>query len=107
VRSAERAAENESTFREVNETLGKRADELALSGGRTPYLCECDDERCTQVVLLTGEEYEQVRAVPRTFVMVADHQSLDDRVVRAETKYVVIEKTGEKGALVEQRYPRR
>jgi hypothetical protein len=107
VRSAERAAENESTFREVNEKLEKRAGELALSGGRTPYLCECDDERCTQVVLLTGDEYEQVRAGPRTFVMVAEHQSPDDSVIRAEADYVVIEKTGEKGALVEQRHPRR
>jgi hypothetical protein len=106
VRSVERAAENESTFREVNEKLEKRADELALTG-RTPYLCECDDERCTQVVLLTGEEYEQVRARPRTFLLVADHQSPDDRVVRTEADYVVIEKTGEKGTLVEQRYPRR
>ena len=107
MRSVERAAENESTFREVNEKLEKRADELALSSGRTPYLCECDDERCTQVVLLTGEEYEQVRAGPRTFLLVADHQSPDDRVVRTEADYVVIEKTGEKGTLVEQRYPRR
>ena len=107
MRSVERAAENESTFREVNEKLEKRADELALTSGRTPYLCECDDERCTQVVLLTGEEYERVRARPRTFLLVADHQSPDDRVVRTEADYVVIEKTGEKGALVEQRYPRR
>ena len=107
MRSVERAAENESTFREVNEKLEKRADELALSSGRTPYLCECDDERCTQVVLLTGEEYERVRAGPRTFLLVSDHQSPDDRVVRTEAGYVVIEKTGEKGTLVEQRYPRR
>ena len=107
MRSVERAAENESTFREVNEKLEKRADELALTGGCTTYLCECDDERCSQVILLTGEEYEQVRARPRTFLLVADHQSPDDRVVRTEADYVVIEKTGEKGALVEQRYPRR
>ena len=91
----------------MNETLEKRADELALTGGRTPYLCECDDERCTHVVLLTGEEYEGVREGPRTFVLVAGHESPDDRVVRTKPDYVVIEKTGEKGALVEQRYPRR
>jgi len=48
-----------------------------------------------------------VRARQRTFVLVADDQSPDDRVVRTESDYVVIEKTGEKGALVERRYPRR
>jgi hypothetical protein len=106
VTSAARAAENESTFRDLNETLEKRAEELELGDTRTPYLCECDDERCTQVVLLSRDEYEQVRANPRTFVLVAGHQSPDDRVVREEPEHVVIEKTGEKAALVEERDPR-
>jgi hypothetical protein len=104
--SAERAAKNEATFREVNEKLEQRADELELGEGRTPYLCECDAERCTNVVLLTREEYEQVRAHPRTFVLVSGHQAPDDRVVRDESDYVVIEKTGAKGELVERRDPR-
>jgi len=107
VRSVERAAENESTFREVNEKLEKRADELALGSGRTPYLCECDDERCTQVVLLTGEECEQVRASPLTFVIVPGHESSADQVIRAEADHAVIEKSGEIGAMVEERDPRR
>jgi hypothetical protein len=106
VRSAQRAAENESTFRELNETLQEKAVEFELAGSRTPYLCECDDERCTRVVLLTGEEYEQVRAGPRTFVLVPGHQAADDRVIREGPEYVVVEKTGEKGALVDERYPR-
>ena len=106
-RSAIQRAENESTFRRANEDLEQKAQSLSFRDQPTPYLCECDDERCTQVVLLTGEEYEQVRARPRTFLLVADHQSPDDRVVRTEADYIVIEKTGEKGALVEQRYPRR
>jgi hypothetical protein len=106
VRSARRAAENEATFREVNETLQEKASELELSGGRTPYLCECDDERCTRVVLLTGEEYEQVRAGPRTFLLVVGHESPDDRLVRQSPDYVVVEKTGEKAELVEERNPR-
>jgi hypothetical protein len=106
VRSAQRAAENEATFREVNETLQEKASELGLSGGRTPYLCECDEERCTQVVLLIAEEYEQVRAGPRTFVVAVGHESPDDRVVRQSPDFVVIEKTGEKADVVEERYPR-
>ena len=104
--SAQRAAENESTFRELNETLEEKANELELSGGRTPYLCECHDERCTQVVLLTGAEYQQVRASPRTFVLAAGHESTDDRVLRSSNDYTVVEKTGEIGSLVEERDPR-
>jgi hypothetical protein len=49
VSSAQRAAENESTFRELNEGLQQRADELELSGAPTPYLCECDDEKVAVV----------------------------------------------------------
>lgn len=106
MRSPRRAAENEATFRELNETLQEKASEFELSGARNPYLCECDDERCTQVVLLTSEQYEQVRASPRSFVLVAGHESPDDRVVREAPEHVVVEKTGEKAELVEQRYPR-
>jgi hypothetical protein len=106
VSSAERAAENESTFRDVNEKLEKRADELDLADGRTPYLCECHDESCTRVVLLARDEYEDVRAAPRTFVLTPGHQGPDDLVVREEEGYVVVEKTGEQATLVEQRDPR-
>jgi hypothetical protein len=104
--SAERAAENESTFRELNEKLEKRADELELGDSPTPYLCECDEERCTQVVRLTRVEYEQVRAHPRTFVLKSGHQAPDDRIVRDGPEHVVVEKTGEKATIVERRYPR-
>jgi hypothetical protein len=106
VSSTERAAENESAFREVNETLEKRAEELDLGNGRIPFLCECHDERCTHVVLLTRDEYEQVRAHPRTFVLSSGHQAPEDRVVRDGPDHVIVEKTGEQGPLVEQRDPR-
>jgi hypothetical protein len=104
--SVERAAENESTFREVNEKLEERADELEIGEGRTPYLCECDDARCTNVVLLTRDEYERVRAKPRTFVLVSGHQAQDDAMVEDGHEFVIVEKTGAKGPLVEQRYTR-
>jgi len=104
--SVERAAENESTFRELNEKLEERADELEIGEGRTPYLCECDDARCTHVVLLTRDEYERVRAKPRTFVLVSGHQAQDDDLVEDGPEFVIVEKTGAKGPLVEQRYTR-
>jgi len=103
--SAARAAKNEATFREQNEKLKQRAEELELGDARTPFLCECDDERCTRVVLLTGDEYQQVRAHPLTFVLVSGHQAPDDLVEHENPDYVIIQKTGEKARLVEQRYP--
>jgi hypothetical protein len=105
-RSAERAAENEATFRSVNERLEEKAAELGLSEERTPYLCECEDERCTQVIQLTRGEYEAVRKHPRTFAVVPGHQESDDSVVREEAGFTIIEKTGEEGRLVVERDPR-
>jgi hypothetical protein len=105
-RSVERAAETEATFREANERLEEEAAELGFSGERTPYLCECEDEHCTQVILLMREEYEAARASPKSFFMVPGHQEPDDLVIREETGFTVIEKTGKEGDLVEERDPR-
>jgi hypothetical protein len=105
-RSIERAAENEATFRLANESLARKAGELGLGDDRTPYLCECEDERCTHVINLNRDEYEVVRADPRRFVMVPGHQGGDDRVVHEEDGFTVIEKAGEEGELVARRDPR-
>ena len=106
VKHAERAAQNESTFRGANETLEERAE--TITGGRrpTPYLCECEDERCTQVILLTRDQYEAIRANPRTFVLAVGHESPDDRVLKEGPTFTIVEKTGEEGELVEQQDPR-
>ena len=105
-RSVEQAAKNESTFRHANETLEGKAGELALGEEPTPYLCECEDERCTKTVLLSREQYEAVRANPKRFVMVPGHQEADNAVVQEEARYTVIEKSGQEGDLVAERDPR-
>jgi hypothetical protein len=84
----------------------QKAGELDLTGERTPYLCECEEERCTNVISLSREEYESVRAHPRRFVMVAGHESERDQVVQEGAGFTVIEKVGEEGELVAQRDPR-
>jgi hypothetical protein len=105
-RSLKQAAENEATFRSVNERLEAKAAELELLDQRTPYLCECEDESCTEVLLLRRDEYESVRAHPRRFVLSPGHQGEDDETVRDEAEFTVIEKHGKEGALVEQKDPR-
>jgi hypothetical protein len=105
-RSVERAAKNEATFRRANEILEDKAGDLGLSDERTPYLCECEDERCTAVIQLTREEYEAVRAHPKRFVMAPGHQKADARVLQEEPGFTVIEKHGEEGDLVAEEDPR-
>jgi hypothetical protein len=105
-RSVEQAAKNEATFRNANERLEEKAEELELGERLTPFLCECEDEHCTEVLLLRRSDYEDVRAHPRRFIVVPGHQEDDDQLIRGETDLAVIEKHGEEGRLVEQQDPR-
>ena len=105
-RSVAQAAATQSAFRDVNEQLEAKADELGFGARPTPYLCECEDERCTDVMGLTRAEYEDVRAHPRRFVLVSGHQQSDARLVQEALRFTVVEKIGEEGKLVTARNPR-
>ena len=106
-RSARQRAQNEAAFREANERLEDKAAELGFSHERTPYLCECENERCTELIALSRPEYEQVRAAPRRFVVVVGHhQPSYDEVIQEEPEFTIIEKTGEEGDLVAAQHPR-
>jgi hypothetical protein len=106
-RSVAQAAETESAFRDANEEIQAKADELGLGARPTPYLCECEDAGCTNVIALTRGEYEDVRAHGKRFVMVSGHQEADSRLVQEAPRFTVIEKIGEEGELVAFRDPRR
>jgi hypothetical protein len=105
-RSAAQRAENESTFRRVNEDLERKAQELGFGGQHSPYLCECEDPACTEVVLLARSDYEAVRSNPRGFFIVPGHDATEDRVVEQREGFHVVEKTGEEGRIVEEDDPR-
>ena len=105
-RSAAQRAENESTFRRANEDLERKAQELGFGEQHSPYLCECEDPACTEVVLLARSEYEAVRSNPRGFFIVPGHDATEDRVVGQHDGFQVVEKTGEEGRMVEEQDPR-
>lgn len=71
-----------------------------------PFICECEDERCTQIVRLTLAEYEQVRRDAIRFAVSPGHQSEPDRIVAELERYTTIEKTGEEALLVAEQDPR-
>jgi len=96
----------ESAFRDANEQIQAKADELGFGVHATPYLCECEETACTDVIGLTRAEYEEVRAHPKRFVMVSGHQEPASRLVQEAPRFTVIEKTGEEGELVAARDPR-
>jgi hypothetical protein len=103
--SEERAAKNEISFREANERLGEKRVELDAAG-RTPFLCECSDARCTELVRLTLAEYERVRSNPRWFLVASGHDPGASRAAEERGGYAIVEKTGVAGAIAEEQDPR-
>jgi hypothetical protein len=106
--SAERVARNEATFREANEVIRASADGMGLDG-LLPALCECAELTCTELVHLTPQEYERVRAEPRWFLASIGHQQHAEgwaRVVDERGRYIVVEKIDEAGAVAERLHPR-
>src|SRR4051812_45951455 len=100
----ERAARNQSLFREVNERL----EELAGSVPSAFFICECLDQRCDEKVSLTTVEYERVRSEPNRFFVRPGHDVPDvETIVDATERYVVVSKLGAGAPVARQLDPRR
>ena len=106
--TAERVAYNDAVFREANETIREKTTEWKMDG-LLPALCECADMSCRVVLRLTRRQYEDVRANPRWFINAPGHHLSANgwvRIVAEHHRYVVVEKIGEAGEIVEQLDPR-
>ena len=101
----ERAAANEVAFRKANEDIDHARAELKFTGERAPYICECEEENCTDILMLSLPEYREVRASPRRFALFPGHESGSDIVVADGEGFVMIEKAGREGDLVERQGP--
>src|SRR4051794_22336474 len=99
----ERAAKNQSLFREVNE----RIDDLSRPMTQTRYICECANESCDEGVLLTREAYEQIRSDSNSFFVVKGHELPEvEQLIDSSDGYVVVAKLGVGGVLAEHLDPR-
>lgn len=69
-----------------------------------PFICECANPTCSEIVQLELSEYEEVRADSRHFFNVPGHQAAAQgaaAVVAERDGYVIAEKTGHAGDVVE------
>ena len=99
-------AENEAVFRDANERIETAAVELDAPLERVPFLCECDDVACREIIRLTREEYEQVRADGAVFVVAIGH-TRGSEILEERDSFAVIRKTAEEGAVARALDPRR
>jgi hypothetical protein len=99
----ERIARNNATFRDANEHISAAAGAYGIESP-IPFICECADARCSAIVRLTLEQYEEVRADSRHFLNVPGHQDGPEdvaEVVAERDGYVIVEKLGRAGQIVE------
>jgi hypothetical protein len=91
----QRLAINEALFREVNERIREISDGFGPGDETYDFLCECSDAACTQRVVLTRAEYEEVRSAPTRFVVAKGHVLPEiEAVVERAKDHVVVEKEG-------------
>src|SRR5436309_3381048 len=91
----DRIKENNARFREANERIRDRAEELGVEMERIPFLCECPIEGCVEILHLTRGEYAAVREHPRHFVTAVGHETAEEpvgEVVARPGAYVVVQK---------------
>ncbi len=98
----ERAARNESAFRELNERTN-----LDEHGPFTVFVCECEDEACVEPVSLTTKEYEGIRANSNSFFVIPGHETaMVDQVIERAESYFVVRKRGAGAEVAEELDPR-
>ena len=99
----ERIATNNATFREANERISAAAGSYGIETP-IPFICECSDPRCSEVIRLSLDEYEEVRANSRHFLNIPGHEAASKGlavVVERRQGYSIVEKTGRAGEIVE------
>ena len=100
---AQRVAENEILFRQVNEHV--------VAGGRRPaenfeILCECADASCMDHVRVTTEWYERARGQATDFLLKPGHVIPEfETVIASHDDFVLVRKTGEAAALARKLDP--
>jgi hypothetical protein len=103
-RTGERVAFNDDIFRKANEEIRDHAEKFATHElERLPFICECAEESCTQVLQVPRDEYERIRLDPRLFINAPGHDAAAQGcavVVEHHDGYVA-EKLGRAGEIVE------
>jgi hypothetical protein len=92
--AARRKAENEKVFRDANEKIHDAALEILPEPGPTPFLCECSDVDCREVLLLMIAEYEFARADASRFILADGHPHGEAELLRSGDGYGIWAKAG-------------
>lgn len=99
----ERIATNNAQFREANEKIRDAAERHEVANG-VPFICECPDPSCTDILRLDLADYLAIRANARWFIKAPSHgpdPGPAARIVRDTGSHLVVEKVGRAGEVAE------
>ena len=108
IETQERVARNDALFREANEGIEDAATKYEVLD-QIPFICECADGDCRELLILSIEEYEEIRQNPRHFLNAPGHVRSAKgaaEVVTDHGRYTIVAKTGHAGDVVERLDPR-
>ena len=90
-REAERIAETEALFRDVNEQIAETAERFEVS--TADFYCECADVECHERVEVPLDDYEEVRSESTHFIISPGHENERvERVLARRGRYAVVDK---------------
>ena len=99
----QRAARNESLFREVNENIARLEERHGSTTAEPVFLCECATADCAERLPVGPDDYSRVRRESRWFMVIPGHEDPRlETVVETHAGYLVVEKTGVAGEVAEQ-----
>ena len=96
--------------RSENEAIQASADALTLLGA-IPFVCECPNKDCVEIVGLSLDEYEAIRQYPRRFFNVSGHETASvearaERIIAVAGDLTVVEKIGVAGEIAADAHER-
>jgi hypothetical protein len=97
-------------LRNTNETIQASADRLTLVLN-IPFICECPDPNCSEIVNLSFETYDAIRQSPRQFFNISGHEvpsvkACAERVIAVMGELTIVEKIGVAGDVATAGYER-
>ena len=97
-------------LRNANETIQASADRFTLVDS-IPFICECPDPECSEVVNLSYDTYEAIRQSPRQFFNVSGHETPSveagaERIIAVVGELTIVEKIGVAGDVATDGYDR-
>ncbi len=106
----ERIARNDARFRSANEQIEKAAERYEVGDVPIPFLCECADISCRQVIRMSLDSYEEVRSDGRAFLNAPGHEDGAADVTETVAQrdgYTIVRKINHAGEVAERLDPRR